>query len=404
MGAQRRVPRLAMLGVSLLLGAVASVRGQTTGSILGRIVDPTGAALPGVTIEAASPSLQGVRTATSNQDGSYRIPVVPPGQYRIRASLPGFRAAEKDATVRLDATATADFTLEPAAAEQVVVSGEAPRIDSTSTTTGTNYTSSVINHLPVARNYADIVKSNPGVSTDVGATQGRSLALTIYGATSAENQWIIDGVNTTNVYQGVQGKAINNEFVQEVEVKTGAYQAEYGRALGGVINVITKSGGNDFHGEGFVYYDSTGTRAEQQLKSGDLTITQTRVTDGERFDYGVDLGGYLLKDRLWFFGAYNRVTLDGHLSRVVPTTAVPAGSSSPSTPPTTSTRASSPGTSLRRRRSWVRSSPIRRPRPARREPIPDRAWASTPSRRLSASTPRPGTRPVRRGARTSVSG
>ena len=160
------------------------------------------------------------------------------------------------------------------------------------------------------------MKANPGVSTDRGDTEGRSLALTIYGATSAENQWIIDGVNTTNVFKGVQGKAINNEFVQEVEVKTGGYQAEYGRALGGVVNVITKSGGNEFHGDGFVYYDSTGTAAEKQFKPGDSGIAQMRVVDGERFDYGADLGGFLLKDRLWFFGAYNRVSSAGQLSRV----------------------------------------------------------------------------------------
>ena len=125
------------------------------------------------------------------------------------------------------------------------------------------------------------MRSNPGVSTDRGDTQGRSLALTIYGATSAENQWIIDGVNTTNVFKGVQGKAINNEFVQEVEVKTGGYQAEYGRALGGVINVITKSGGNEFHGDAFVYYDSTGTAAEKEFRPGDSGIAEMRVVDGE---------------------------------------------------------------------------------------------------------------------------
>ena len=146
--------------------------------------------------------------------------------------------------------------------------------------------------------------------------KGRSLTLSIYGATSAENQWIIDGVNTTNVRRGVQGKAINNEFVQEVEVKTGGYPAEYGRALGGVVNVITRSGGNEFHGDGFVYYDSTGTAAEKEFKPGDSGLADMRVVDGERFDYGFDLGGFLLKDRVWFFGAYDRVGIQSELSRL----------------------------------------------------------------------------------------
>ncbi len=303
--------------------------GQTTGKISGRITDPSGTPLPGVTVEITSPSLQGTRSGVTDPDGLFRFPAIPPGNYRVQASLSGFWPASMTLTVTLDASVAADLTLRLETSEEVIVSGEAPSIDRSSTTTGTNYTSEVIDHLPVARNYADIVKSNPGVSTDRGVTEGRSLALSIYGATSAENQWIIDGVNTTNVFKGVQGKAINNEFVQEVEVKTGGYQAEYGRALGGVVNVITKSGGNEVHGDAFGYYDSTGTAAEKQFKPGDSGIATMRVADGRRYDYGADLGGFLLKDRLWFFGAYNRVTLDGDLSRVQSSTHVPADAKFP---------------------------------------------------------------------------
>jgi Carboxypeptidase regulatory-like domain/TonB-dependent Receptor Plug Domain len=311
------VPRRVALAAALVLAAWAG-RAQTTGSIDGRLTDSEGGALPG-SVSATSPSLQGTRTTIADRAGLFRLPAVPPGEYTVRAGLPGFRQAEKTATVRLDGTASVDFVLEPLQTEEVVVSGEAPAIDQTSTTTGTSYTSEVITRLPVARNYADIVRSNPGVSTDRGATEGRSLALTIYGATSAENQWIIDGVNTTNVFKGVQGKAINNEFVQEVEVKTGGYQPEYGRALGGVVNVITKSGGNEFHGDGFLYYDSAGTTADKQDRPGDLVLAETRVAEGTRLDYGADLGGFLVKDRLWFFGAFNRVESREELSRVVET-------------------------------------------------------------------------------------
>jgi outer membrane receptor protein involved in Fe transport len=324
---KRGVPVAALASLLLLVAGTAG--GQTTGNIAGQVTDPTGSPLPGVTVEATSSNLPGTRIGLTGPEGGYRFPALPPGSYRVRASLSGFRSAEKTAMVQLDAMATVDLTLHIEAEEQVVVSGEAPLIDGTSTTTGTTYTSAVIDHLPVARNYADIVKSNPGVSTDRGDTEGRSLALAIYGATSAENQWIIDGVNTTNVFKGVQGKAINNEFVQEVEVKTGGYQAEYGRALGGVVNVITKSGGNSFHGGAFTYYDSTGTAAERQFKPGDSGIAEMRVADGSRYDYGADLGGFLLKDRLWFFGAYNRVTLNGDLSRVEASTYVPVDAKFP---------------------------------------------------------------------------
>ena len=136
---------------------------------------------------------------------------------------------------------------------------------STSTTQGSNYSAKVIDKLPVGRNYADVVFTQPGVQADFGETQGRSLAISIYGSTSSENLFLIDGVNTTNVIKGFQGKDINSEFIQEVEVKTGGYQAEYGRNTGGVINVITKSGGNEFHGGVFGYYNDTGMRADPEI-------------------------------------------------------------------------------------------------------------------------------------------
>ena len=268
----RPIRASAGLAVLALLVEAAAGRAQTTGAIEGRLSDSAGGVLVGASVSATSPRLQGTRTAVTDSAGHFRIPQVPPGEYVVRAGLLGFREAGKTATVRLDGTVQVDFALEPLRTEDVLVSGEAPSIDHASTTTGTSYTSSVITRLPVSRNYADIVRSNPGVSTDRGVTQGRSLSLTVYGATSAENQWIIDGVNTTNVFRGVQGKAINNEFVEEVEVKTGGYEAEYGRAFGGVINVITKSGGNEYHGDAFVYFDSTDTAAEQVFEEGDSEI------------------------------------------------------------------------------------------------------------------------------------
>ncbi len=287
------------------------------------VTDAVGFPFPGATVEATSPSLQGTRTATSGRDGAYRIPAAPPGEYRITASLAGFRSTQKTATVRLGATATADFVLEPAADEQVLVSGEAPLIDGTSTTAGTNYTSRIIGQIPVGRNYADIALANPGTGTDFGYTDGRYLPLTIYGATSSENQWMIDGVNTTDVRFGTQGKAMTNEFVQEIEVKTGGYSAEYGRATGGIINVVTKSGGNAFHGDAFAYYDSADTMAARQIEPHQQLLFATKVDDGTSLDYGANLGGFLLKDALWFFASYDRATLDAHVSRLVPRGNVP---------------------------------------------------------------------------------
>jgi hypothetical protein len=311
-------------GFVVVLGLASGAVAQTTGNIEGRVTDSAGAPLEGVGIEATSPSLQGARSVSSGAGGDYRISGLPPGLYHIRAILPGLDPEERVATLSLDARARVDLSLRLSTSAAVQVRGETPPVDLASTTTGTNYTSAVVAHLPVTRNYADIVRANPGVLQDVGQTQGRSLALSIYGATSVENQWIIDGVNTTNVHRGMQGKAINNEFVQEVEVKTGGYQAEYGRALGGVINVITKAGGNTFHGDGFLYYDQRSFGAERVFVEGvDSPLGGMRVVDSQRFDFGASLGGYLIKDRLWFFGAYNRVESPSEVSRYMPSETVP---------------------------------------------------------------------------------
>jgi hypothetical protein len=282
---------------------------QTTGAIQGTVTDSSGAVLPGAAVEARSASLQGVRSATTDSRGSYRFPSLPPGTYTVKASLAGFAVAEKTAYVSLDSTATADLELQVSAEAKVLVSGEAPVIDLSSTTTGSNFTAKVLQRMSIGRNYADIVLSQPGVNTDTsGNLPGlgdRVVNVALYGSTSLENLFVIDGINTNNVFRGFQGKLVNPESMQEVEIKTGGYQAEYGRALGGVINVITKSGGNEFHGDAFGYFNSREMRSEAEVTDEDIIAAEQ--TEVERWDVGADLGGYILKDRLWFFGSYDRI-------------------------------------------------------------------------------------------------
>ncbi len=312
---------LALSVCLLLLLAPAGAFGQTTGTVEGTVADQSNTPLPGVTVELTSPNLQGTRSAVTAADGRYRFPAIPPGAYKVTAELSGFGRVEKRATVSLDATATVNLSLSLSTTAEVTVTGEAPLVDSTSTTQGSNYSAKVIDKLPVGRNYADVVFTQPGVQADFGETQGRSLAISIYGSTSSENLFLIDGVNTTNVIKGFQGKDINNEFIQEVEVKTGGYQAEYGRNTGGVVNVITKSGGNEFHGGIFGYYNDTGMRADWDVPATpDFSETGTAentlagpnsfVNKNVRQEWGADLGGFVIKDKVWFFGAYDRVQIN----------------------------------------------------------------------------------------------
>jgi hypothetical protein len=300
------VPLLAIAIVGAATGSLAVA--QTTGDIQGTVTDTSGAALPGVTCTATSPSMQGTRTAVTSNNGSYRISTVPPGTYKVSCGLAGFATAEKTAVVSLGSTPTVNHTLQISQTEEVVVSGQAPVVDTGSTTTGSNYSAKVMEKLPLGRNYAAVVRLQPGVQEDTGDRQGRGLALSVYGSTSAENSYVIDGINTTNVNRGVQGKIINNEFIQEVEVKTGGYQAEFGRSTGAIVNVITKSGGNEFHGDVFANYAAPSFRSDQVHETND----QFNLTydDVEEIDYGADLGGFFIKDRLWFFTAYNRSDLE----------------------------------------------------------------------------------------------
>jgi hypothetical protein len=287
-----------------LFTSTALTLAQTTGSIVGRVVDESGGVLPGVSVEARGPALQGARVAATDSSGTYRLTLLPPGLYEARFTLPGFASEAKQAVpVSLGKDTTLDAVMRPAAQETIVVSGEAPVVDTTSTALGENFAQRAIQTLPTGRNYSSITQVTPGVSSDADPRNTNQDTITVYGSSGAENAFYIDGVNTSGVEYGFQGKSLNYEFVQEVDVKTGGYEAEYGRSTGGIINVITKSGGNEFHGDVFGYFNS----ASLQATAEPVVSTGGTVEGFTRYDFGADLGGYFIKDRLWFFGAYDRV-------------------------------------------------------------------------------------------------
>ncbi len=235
--------RFSLALVSLLL--CSSLFAQTTGGLAGRLTDANGGALPGVTVEVKSPALQGTRAAVSERDGTYRFALLPPGEYTVTFRLEGLAPeSRRNVTVSLGKDTSLDVTMRPAAVSaEIVVSATAPVLDTTSTTLGTNLNARAIETLPTGRNYASVVQVTPGVSSDANPGNPSQSTISVYGSSGAENSFFIDGMNTTNVEYGFQGKELNFEFISEVDVKTGGYEAEYGRSTGGIINVITKSGG-----------------------------------------------------------------------------------------------------------------------------------------------------------------
>ena len=313
--------RVAALFVSVLLVACGAFA-QTTGAIVGTVAQ-AGTALPGVTVEARSPNLQGARVETTDASGHFRLSLLPPGDYTVTATLSGFNTVtQKNVHVGLGGTVTLEVAMSPAASEKITVTAAAPVVDVTSSSTGTNVTAETMASLPIARNFTGVTQIAPGTKTDAAGT-------TVYGSTGAENQYVIDGLNTTGVRSGNEVKALNFDFVQEVEVKTGGLPAEYGRMTGGMINAITKSGGNDFTGDVFGFDQPGGLQAgNASLNQRPFTAGST-TSDHSQFDYGLDAGGYFIKDRLWFFGAYDSTQLTRSNYRINTTLVIPAESDLP---------------------------------------------------------------------------
>ncbi len=294
------------LGSTVALAALLTfpVAAQTTGTIEGTVVDTTRTPLSGVALEALSPALQGNRIVVTDAAGRFRLVLLPPGTYRVTAELSQYGQQEKSVVVGLDRVVPLEFVLSPkVVAEQVTVTAEAVGVETASSSSGANLGQTVFQALPTGRNYASVAQLAGGTSTDESDTKNGSV--TVYGSTGLENAFLVDGVNTTGVEFGSQGKTLNFEFVQEVEVKTGGYEAEYGHSTGGIINVITKSGGNDFHGDAFAYIDRDSLQADNK-HTGEVVAAGIQ-TGYKRSDFGADLGGYFLKDRIWFFAAYDRV-------------------------------------------------------------------------------------------------
>lgn len=292
---------LLAIGLIALLGASAAFA-QTTGSLVGIVTDAdAGQPLPGVQVTISSPALQGTRTAFTDGSGNFRFREIPPGSYKVVASLSGFGSmAQEGIRVGLDRTVEVRLKMTAAVTEFVTVTGETPLVDVKSTTTGENFSEEVLEALPLGRNFTSALRVVPSAQAD-------GTGYSMNGATGAENSYIVDGVETTEIERGRQGKQINMEFVQEIETKTGGYQAEYGRAAGGIVNVITKSGGNEFKGDLFAYYEDDSLTDDFDGEGADESTATERQAAFTRKDFGFALGGYILPDKLWFFAAYDVV-------------------------------------------------------------------------------------------------
>jgi hypothetical protein len=287
---------------ALVLAIATPASAQTTGGLTGQIIDAqTQNPVADAVVIATSPALQGEQTAVTDTSGTFEITLLPAGTYTINVQREGYQPfTQTGLTVRLDKTIKIKLQLVPEAVQAgaVEITVAKPVITTNTATQGATINKDQMNLMPSGRNartFEAVVTSVPGVQID--ALGG----VAMNGSGSPESNYIIDGVNVSDPAFGTLGTTLIQDFVQEVDVKTGGYQAEYGRSTGGIINVVTKSGGNEFHGSVFINW----TPLEAARKQVGVANAIARK-DSLRYnlDFGAEVGGPIVRDKLWFFAGF----------------------------------------------------------------------------------------------------
>jgi hypothetical protein len=290
---------------------------ESTGSIRGTVTDQKGGAVAGATVTANSPALVRPVEVTSDGNGKYIFGSLPAGTYTVSASQAGFSNVQKDdIQLQLGRELSLDLALPVGGVTETVnVTAGTEAIDVTSSKTVTNIGEERINLTPKGRGFESILKLAPGVRQEPKAGNEGVGGISVDGASGAENAFILDGVEVTDVRKGQlrRADAIPFEFIREVQIKSGGFEAEYGGATGGVVNVVTKSGSNEFHGEGAFSFTNSA------LNSNFRGYWQIDPTNSARADFyrpnehandyyarypGFSIGGPILKNRLTFFTSY----------------------------------------------------------------------------------------------------
>jgi outer membrane receptor protein involved in Fe transport len=290
---------LGVVGLPALVGlTTAAAQSQTTGAIQGSVTDSkTGEKLPGVTVIATSASLAQAQTAITDENGVYKISDLPPGDYLVTFYFADITLERAGVPVGIGKVTPVFQKLnqQQAGGEVVKIIDTPPSIDPTSTTQGITIDKNYIKNIPVpGRTFESALGAAAGSQSD-------GLGVSFSGSSSLENQYFVDGVNTTGLTFGTVGSPVINDFIEEIEVITGGYNAEYGRATGGVVNVVTKSGSNEFKGSVFGYYQPGWLTAQTERTPRNSTSIDAKGDVAYDADFGFELGGPIIKDKLWFY-------------------------------------------------------------------------------------------------------
>ena len=293
------------LALCTALWAPSVLAQQNSSVITGTVADASNQKpVSDVVITATSPGLQGEEVAVTDATGNYRLPQLPPGVYTLRFEKEGFQPYSRtEITLRLNRTIRLNAQLLPDEFTTTLeISGTPPAIDVGSTRTGVSVDTDLVRNLAVvrpgtkgsaARSFESLAELAPGANAD-------AYGISLNGTTSPENGFLVDGLSAGNPATGVLGSPISVEFIQEVNVITGGFMPEFGRATGGVVTAVTKSGSNELHGSFFTNLTPGALQPDAaSIFSGRSITTEQRLWN--LGDIGADLGGPILKDKLWFY-------------------------------------------------------------------------------------------------------
>ena len=304
-----------VLGIAALLIPWCVVAQETTAGLVGTVKDSSGGAIAKATVEVTSPALIGVKKVDTDSVGYFRFTNLPPGAYTVSVTATGFRGYKTTLDLLVGHLPELNVTMQVGAVtETVEVAAQASLIDPTQSKVQTNIPATNLMDLPTqSLSFQSVIQFAPGARTEP-----LQAGYQINGASNSENAYLVEGQETASMLDGHSQQNVPMDFIQEVQVKTNGFEAEYGGALGGVVNVIQKSGSNELHGSVFTYYRADNFDANPN--PGLLLNPQwSRNANGAKrldqpaeyyyykkdhyriVDPGFTLGGPLLKDRLWFF-------------------------------------------------------------------------------------------------------
>ena len=315
-----RLPVTGLIVAALICGAPAIAQ-ETTGAIVGLVRSGDRQPLPGVSITIDNAETGFRRSVVTGDDGSYRALALRPATYTLTAELDGFKGYRRTVRVDLGSAVTADVTLAIGSFTDVVeVTGAAPLVDTTSTASGITVNAGELSgQVPLARDVTQVALLAPGTFPGNAAfasgssrrsqlnTPGQSL-VTFSGSSINENSYVVNGLNITSLRSMMGSSFVPMEFIQEVQVKTGGYEAEFGRSTGGVVNLVTKSGTNVLHGSTSLYF-SPQSLQEQQPNAYDYDTSGNRYVakfnqneSSKDLEANLSLGGAFVRDTLFFYG------------------------------------------------------------------------------------------------------